>query len=77
MQNERIERRREAIINILYVAIVFIIAFLCVRYVLKWLMPFVVGFIILPQEFLLCRSEPRDQKECCGGETEEDQRFLR
>ena len=46
MQNERIERRREAIINILYVAIVFIIAFLCVRYVLKWLMPFVVGFII-------------------------------
>ncbi len=46
MQNPRTEQRREFIINILYYATVALLVFLCLNYVAKWLMPFIVGFVI-------------------------------
>lgn len=46
MKNERIERRREFIINALYFSLVALILFVSVKYALRWLMPFVIGFLI-------------------------------
>jgi sporulation integral membrane protein YtvI len=46
MPNERVEKRREFIINTLYFAIVALIVFVCFKYVAKWIMPFIVGFVI-------------------------------
>ena len=46
MQNERLERRKEFIINTLYIALVAVLVFLCFKYVAKWLIPFIVGFVI-------------------------------
>jgi len=46
MQNERTEKRKEFIINTAYIAIVAVLVFLCFKYAAKWLMPFIVGFII-------------------------------
>ncbi len=46
MQNERLERRKEFIINTLYIALVAVLIFLCFKYVAKWLIPFIVGFVI-------------------------------
>lgn len=46
MQNERLERRKEFIINTLYIALIAVLVFLCFKYVAKWLIPFIVGFVI-------------------------------
>lgn len=46
MQNERTERRREFIINVLYFVLVALIVFAAVKYALRWVMPFVIGFLI-------------------------------
>ncbi len=46
MQNEKIEKRREFIINTTYIALVALLVFLCFKYVAGWLIPFIVGFII-------------------------------
>ena len=46
MQNERTEKRREFIINTVYFVFVVLIAYFSVKYVLKWIMPFVIGFLI-------------------------------
>ncbi len=46
MQYNRTEQRREFIINALYFAVVALIIFVSVRYALKWVMPFVIGFFI-------------------------------
>ncbi len=46
MQKEKLEKRKEFIINILYYAIIAILAFLCIHYVAKWLLPFILGFVI-------------------------------
>ncbi len=40
------EKRREFIINTVYFAIIALIVFACFRYVAKWIMPFIVGFVI-------------------------------
>lgn len=45
MKNQ-IEQRREFIINVLYFALVALIIFVSVRYALKWIMPFIIGFFI-------------------------------
>ena len=68
MHNERTERRREFIINIAYYAIVITLAFLCLKYVVKWIMPFVVGFIIAlimkPSINAVCRVTKLNRKLC-------------
>ena len=46
MQNERTEKRREFIINTVYIALIALIVYLCFKYLANWLMPFVVGFVI-------------------------------
>lgn len=46
MQNERTEKRREFIINTLYIALVALLVYLGFKYLANWLMPFVVGFVI-------------------------------
>lgn len=46
MQNPRTEQRKEFIINTLYYATVALLVFLCTKYVAKWLMPFIIGFVI-------------------------------
>lgn len=46
MPNERTEKRREFIINTVYFAIVAVLVFLCFRYVVSWLMPFIIGFVL-------------------------------
>ena len=46
MPNEKIEKRRAFIINTAYFALIALIAILCFKYVLKWIMPFFIGFLI-------------------------------
>ncbi len=46
MQNEKIEKRRKFIINTVFWAIIGLIVFVFVRYIMQWLMPFVIGFLI-------------------------------
>ena len=46
MDNERIEKRRGFIINTVYFVIVALIFFVCVKYVAKWILPFIIGFAI-------------------------------
>lgn len=45
MQNEKVEKRREFIINTAYFALVALIVFVCFKYVAKWIMPFIIGFV--------------------------------
>ena len=47
MLSERTERRREFIINTAYIALVALIIFAIIKYVLGWIMPFVIGFLIV------------------------------
>lgn len=44
--NERTEKRREFIINTAYFALVAVLVFLCFKYVLNWIMPFFIGFLL-------------------------------
>ncbi len=44
--DERVEKRKEFIINTLYIAIVATLVFVCFKYVAKWIMPFIIGFVI-------------------------------
>ncbi len=46
MQNERLEKRKEFIINTAYIALVAVLTLLGLKYAAKWLMPFIVGFVI-------------------------------
>ncbi len=46
MQNEHLEKRKEFIINTAYIVLVAVLALLGLRYAAKWLMPFIVGFVI-------------------------------
>ncbi len=46
MQTEKVEKRREFIINTAYFALIAVIAFLCIRYAMRWIMPFLIGFVI-------------------------------
>lgn len=46
MPNEKIEKRREFIINTAYFALIAVIVFLCFKYVFKWIMPFFIGFLL-------------------------------
>ncbi len=46
MQNERLEKRKGFIINTLFFGILAVLVFLCFKYAIKWLMPFIVGFLI-------------------------------
>ncbi len=46
MQKEQLEKRKEFIINTLYYALIVILSFLCLTYVAKWLLPFILGFLI-------------------------------
>ncbi len=46
MQNEKTEKRRDFIINTLYYALVITLVFLCFKYVAKWVMPFILGYLI-------------------------------
>ncbi len=47
MLSERTERRREFIINTAYFVLVALIVFAAIKYVLGWIMPFVIGFLIV------------------------------
>ncbi len=40
------EKRREFIINIVFYTIIILLSYLCLKYVAKWIMPFLVGFVI-------------------------------
>lgn len=40
------EKRREFIINVAFYTIIVILSYLCIKYVAKWIMPFIVGFFI-------------------------------
>lgn len=69
MQNtERTEKRREFIINVIYYAVVIALAFLCLKYVVKWIMPFIVGFVIAllirPTVSAVCRLTKLNRKVC-------------
>ncbi len=46
MNDQRTERRREFIISVIYFALIALILFVCFKYVAKWVMPFIIGFII-------------------------------
>lgn len=44
MQLQRTEKRRAFLINVAYIAILVAIAFLAIKYLILWIMPFVIGF---------------------------------
>ncbi len=46
MQNEHLQKRKEFIINIAYTVLVVALVYFGFKYAVKWLMPFVVGFVI-------------------------------
>ncbi|MBQ4145664.1 MAG: AI-2E family transporter, partial [Clostridia bacterium] len=46
MSLNKVEKRRNFIINIVYLAIVLALAFLFIEYAIKWVMPFLIGFLI-------------------------------
>lgn len=46
MQNERLEKRKEFIINTAYIALIAVLVLLGLKYAARWLMPFIVGFVI-------------------------------
>lgn len=67
MQN-RTEKRREFIINIAYYAIVIFLFYLCYKYVIKWIMPFLLGFLIAlavkPPVSAICKLTKINRKLC-------------
>ena len=46
MNETKIEKRRRFIINTVYFTIIAFLLFACFRYVARWIMPFIVGFVI-------------------------------
>lgn len=68
MQNEKLERRKAFLINTAYITVVVILAVLFFKYVLGWIMPFIVGLIIAlisnPLTSLLNRYTRMNRKFC-------------
>ncbi len=68
--NEKVENRRKFIINTLYYAIVVALVFLCFKYVAKWIMPFILGFLIAsmvqPSASGLHKLTRMNKKLCTG-----------
>lgn len=66
--NEKIEKRRDFIINTVYIAILLVLVYLCFKYLLSWLMPFVLGFVIaaaaIPVASALQRLTHINRKVC-------------
>lgn len=46
MSINKVEKRKNFIINIIFLAIVLALAFLFVEYAIKWVMPFIIGFLV-------------------------------
>lgn len=46
MEINKIEKRRNFITNIIFIALVLFLAFLVLEYVIVWIMPFLLGFLI-------------------------------
>lgn len=46
MKDDRTERRKAFIINLMFFAAIVIIIYVCFKYLLTWLAPFIIGFII-------------------------------
>ena len=46
MKDDRTERRKAFIINLMFFAAIVIIIYICFKYLLTWLAPFIIGFII-------------------------------
>ncbi|MBQ9758102.1 MAG: sporulation integral membrane protein YtvI [Clostridia bacterium] len=68
MQNERLEKRKEFIINTAYIALLAVLVFLCFKYAAKWLMPFIVGFVIAASVNApvkrICKATKLNRKFC-------------
>lgn len=68
MSEERTEKRRAFIINTVYYAIVAAIVFLCFKYVVSWIMPFIIGFVFVlaakPPVDAICRVTHINRKVC-------------
>lgn len=64
--NERIEKRREFIINTAYFSLIAVIVYLCFKYVAGWIMPFIIGFAIAfmsrPTVNMLCKIPKMNRK---------------
>lgn len=46
MNQNKIEKRKNFIINIVFLALVLVLAFLFLEYAIKWVMPFLLGFLV-------------------------------
>ncbi len=46
MESNKTEKRRKFIINIVYLVIILCLAYLFLEYVIAWVMPFIIGFLI-------------------------------
>lgn len=68
MQNERLEKRKEFIINTLFFGVLAVLVFLCFKYAFKWLMPFIVGFLIAASVNApvkrICKATKLNRKFC-------------
>lgn len=40
------EKKKKFIIDIIFLAVVFLLVYFCITYLLKWLLPFVIGFLL-------------------------------
>lgn len=68
MYEERTEKRREFIINTVYFALVGAIAFVCLKYVVSWVMPFIIGLLFVlaakPPVDAICKATRINRKVC-------------
>ncbi len=46
MENNKTEKRRRFIINLIYVVIILCLVYLFLEYIIRWIMPFTIGFLI-------------------------------
>lgn len=70
MLSPRTEKRKEFIINTVYFAVVILLAFVCLKYVASWIMPFIIGFLIAflskPLVLGLCKIPHMNKKLAAG-----------
>ncbi len=70
MKDEKIEKRRKFIINTIYYAFIALLVFLGFKYVAKWVLPFILGFIIAsmvkPSAIGLNKLTRINKKVCTG-----------
>ena len=69
MELNKVEKRRKFIINIVFIALILGLAYLFLEYALKWIMPFLLGFLVelIFRPFIrFCTEKTKLNKRFCS-----------